>query len=504
MVPLVSLTIGGCGTGGHPTEQQSSASLEGQALVTSGLKAIYAKQNPDAPIATSAPSGALLKYFTGRIVSNIQVVEVVYGLGAPGDYIPQITNNTSPNIPSYYQGVLNSSHVDWLTEYNTTAPVPTPRTDQVLGRGSFLTRVVITPSAANNGSVIDDSNIKAELSAQLAAGILPAPTHDAAGNNNTYYAIFFPHGKQITLQGSASCVQFCAYHGTIANAGGLGEVYYGVHPDFQAGSGCEFGCGSASTAFGNMTEVASHELVETMTDPEVGLASVVGPPLAWYDSNFGEIGDICVGQLGSVVGSDGVTYEVQKEYSNTANDCIVTRGSGGAGGGGAGGAGAGGGGAGGAAAGGGGAGGAGAGGGGAGGAGAGGGGAGGAGAGGTGGSAGSAGKGGAGGAAGAAGSGGAGGGGGPCAGLCANPKSITWSGSYQSGAIGTGAVCLQTTQAVHGGNCGNFVSPRALQVNGQSRPCNAANWATIPPSRNGGYCVQTTAGNQPWSFITLW
>jgi len=104
-------------------------------------------------------------------------------------------------------------------------------------------------------------------------------------------------------------------------------------------------------------------------------------------------------------------------------------------------------------------------------------------------------------AAGAAGSAGAGG---PCAGLCANPKNITWSGSYQGGQIGTGAVCLQTTQVVHGGNCGNFVAPRTLSVNGQTRPCNNQNWPTIPPARNGGYCVQTTAGNQPWAFITLW
>src|SRR5205807_640524 len=34
---------------------------------------------------------------------------------------------------------------------------------------------------------------------------------------------------------------------------------------------------------------------------------------------------------------------------------------------------------------------------------------------------------------------------GPCAGLCANPTNFTISGSFQSGAIGAGAVCYQTT-----------------------------------------------------------
>ncbi len=92
----------------------------------------------------------------------------------------------------------------------------------------------------------------------------------------------------------------------------------------------------------------------------------------------------------------------------------------------------------------------------------------------------------------------------PCSGLCSNPKKFSWVGSYQSGNIGTGAVCLETTQVVHGGNCGNFVSPRTLRVNGELRPCNNLNWATIPPARNGGYCIQTTAGNHPWAFITTW
>ncbi|HEU4732243.1 MAG TPA: kelch repeat-containing protein [Kofleriaceae bacterium] len=271
---------------------------------------------------TSAPPGAHLQYFGGRIVSNVQVVQVIYGAGS---YIPQVTSTASPSMATFYQGVLNSAHVDWLTEYNTNTQPP-PNSNQTLGRGSFLGQATITPSAANNGTVIDDLQIQAELTAQIRAGNIPGPSHDALGNNNTYYALFFPHGKTITLGGAASCQVFCAYHGTIVDnaPGGPGEIYYGVHPDFQPGSGCELGCGAAQTQFGNYTQVASHELVETMTDPEVGLATVFGPPLAWADLVFSEIGDICNDQNGHVVGSDGITYDVQTEFSNTQNDCIVT------------------------------------------------------------------------------------------------------------------------------------------------------------------------------------
>ncbi len=273
------------------------------------------------PTPKSAPFGAHLNYFGGRVVSNVQVVQVIYG---GGSYIPQVTSTASPSVATFYQGVLNSPYVDWLREYNTTNQ-PGIATNQVIGRGSFASQVTIIPAPQNNGPVIDDSNIQAELAAQIQAGNIPAPAHDALGNNNTYYAVFFPHGKVVTIQGSASCQIFCAYHGTVANVPGFGEIYYGVHPDFQPGSGCEFGCGAASTVFGNYTQVASHELVETVTDPEVGLAQTFGPPLAWYDQGFNEeIGDLCNDQNAQVRGGDGVTYDVQTEFSNSQNDCIVS------------------------------------------------------------------------------------------------------------------------------------------------------------------------------------
>ena len=91
----------------------------------------------------------------------------------------------------------------------------------------------------------------------------------------------------------------------------------------------------------------------------------------------------------------------------------------------------------------------------------------------------------------------------PCTGLCSNPTIYTGP-SLQSGNIGTGAVCYQTTANLAGGNCGNFVSPRTLSVNGTQMSCNSGNWASLPAKRNGGYCITTTAGNQPWAFITTW
>jgi hypothetical protein len=93
---------------------------------------------------------------------------------------------------------------------------------------------------------------------------------------------------------------------------------------------------------------------------------------------------------------------------------------------------------------------------------------------------------------------------GPCGGLCSNPTVFTINGSYQSGNLGTGAICYQTTSTIHGGNCGNLVGSRKLTVNGTTESCNGQNWATIPAARNGGYCIQTTTGNHPWAYFTAW
>jgi hypothetical protein len=285
---------------------------------------------PEGPVdfATSPP-GAHLTYYGGRVVSNMQVVQVLWGTGGAGGsnghFLAQVVNTSTPSIATFYQQVLNSGYVDWLTEYNTdiTDFGGNPGTNQTIGHGSFSEQVAITP--VNTKTSLTDFEIQTELVNQIKAGHVPLPTADAAGNNNTYYAIFFPHGISINLSGSNSCSHggFCAYHGTIVASAPVGEIYYGVHPDMQAGSGCEFGCGAGPTPFDNYTSVASHEMVETITDCEVSLAPLNEPPLAWYDDVNGEIGDICNAQHGSIVGADTHTYTVQKEFSNVANDCIV-------------------------------------------------------------------------------------------------------------------------------------------------------------------------------------
>jgi hypothetical protein len=275
----------------------------------------------DANVATQtfpAPAGAHVTYYGGPVISNVQVIEVFYGTGS---YLPQLMPaSTPPNMPSFYTDITNSSYLDMLSEYNTAGLGG--GSNQRIGRGSFGGAFTITPSASNNGSIIDDAQIQNEISAQVRAGTLPAPTLDAVGLPNTVYMIHFPHGKTITMGGASSCMTggFCAYHGTLSLSSG--RLLYGVLPDMQDGSGCHTGCGSSASTFNNQTAVASHELAEAITDADVGLAIAVGPPLAWYDQNNGEIGDICNGQDTQAI-LNGTAYFVQTVFSNLFNACIA-------------------------------------------------------------------------------------------------------------------------------------------------------------------------------------
>jgi hypothetical protein len=263
----------------------------------------------------AAPAGAHLTYYGGKVISNVQVTQVLYGAGT---YTPEVSGTGAQSIAAFYAGVTNSAYLDWLSEYDTTinAANGQPGTQQHIGRGTFVSQKQIIPAAGNNGATVDDVNIQAELRAQINAGVLPMP------NANTLLAVYFRANQTITQGGSASGVQFCAYHGTVAASGNIPEFYYSVLPDFTTG-GMTSGCGSG-TRYQNETSVSSHELVEAVTDAEVGLATVLAPPLAWYDNTNGEIGDICNGQQATVAGGDGVTYTVQNEFSNHFNNCIAT------------------------------------------------------------------------------------------------------------------------------------------------------------------------------------
>ncbi len=254
-----------------------------------------------------------LNYYGGRVISNVQVA-VVFWTGG-------VNATTQSQIGGFYTTITNSAYLDMLSEYDTVGLTGFADgllgSNQLIGRGTVIGPYTITPST--NATTIDDTQIQAELQAQIAAGNLSVPATDGAGNVNTLYMVYFPLGYAITLQGFSSCHPggFCGYHGTYVN-NNL-SIPYGVMPDLSA-PGCNGSCGIGPTVFQNLTSVSSHELAESITDTEVGLANVFARPLAWYDANNNmEIGDICNHQHATLS-----AYTVQTEWSNLNNACIAS------------------------------------------------------------------------------------------------------------------------------------------------------------------------------------
>jgi hypothetical protein len=312
---LICSSLTGTAQRSQPTTPSENKTAQTESTHSRPRGVVLMRDHNSNPVGFAAPAGAHLTYFGGPVISNVHVVQVLWGNGS---YAPQVSATTTPSIASFFSDITNSTFMDMLSQYNTTI---SGGTNQTIGHGTFDGQFTIIPSVT--GNTIDDTQIQPELLAQINAGHLPAPVLDAAGNVNTLYMIYFPPGITITQGGSSSCVGggFCAYHGTTSNTIGGSHVLYGVHPDMQAGSGCAQGCGNSSV-FGNYTSVSSHEFAEAVTDADVGIATTFAAPLAWMDMNNGEIGDICNAQQGTFV-ANGTSYTIQLEFSNSANNCIL-------------------------------------------------------------------------------------------------------------------------------------------------------------------------------------
>ena len=241
-------------------------------------------------------AGPLL-YYGGPVISHAKVYAVFWGDAVPAE--------TKANIGPFFQNMLDSAYMDWLSEYSTNRAAVDGRagTGQTIGRGRYMGSITIEPS--NRSARLTDAQIQAELEAQIAAGRLPPPDAD------TLYMTYFPAGVSIGMDSEGSCSSFCAYHEGFKTKTGA-PVYYGVMPI------CDWGCGSG---FGALTSVSSHEAIEAITDPFPTPGSHPAYPQAWNTSGGDEIADLCTGRDAPLSGH-GVTSTVQALWKNSSNACF--------------------------------------------------------------------------------------------------------------------------------------------------------------------------------------
>jgi hypothetical protein len=189
-----------------------------------------------------------------------------------------------------------------------------------------------------NGSTTESvcltqSDIQNEVSSYVSARGLPTGL-------NTEYFVFTPPGVGSCFASSSSssdCAYtgYCGYHSDMSINSGASEIVYADMPWLYGTSGCDVSWFAGYANSGDIDStvgVFSHELSETMTDPNLN---------AWYDSSGNEIGDKCAytytpdAAAGAMAGlnnngsgywnvplSTG-DYLMQMEYDQRDGDCAV-------------------------------------------------------------------------------------------------------------------------------------------------------------------------------------
>ena len=223
----------------------------------------------------AAPAQApALTYRGGTLLTAARVFTFFWGAAWQQD--PQAA--LVQQLNDFFDYVLTSPLLDQLAEYSVQG--------MAIGHGSRTgTATVTDPQPAAS---VADADIQAFVQQQV-----------QQPDSGALYYVYLPPGVTVSLDGSASCSNFCGYHSDIG-----GSLFYAVMP-YPDCSGCVGGLSVVDA----LTSTSSHELCEAITDPV--------PGQGWYDDNNGEIGDICAWQTKQLGG-----YAVQLEWSNSSGACI--------------------------------------------------------------------------------------------------------------------------------------------------------------------------------------
>lgn len=227
-----------------------------------------------------------VQYYGGPVLSRVKVHIVYWGNGVSAGLKSQLNN--------FYSSIVDSTYMDQLAEYSTPS--------QKIGRGSLGETIVIQPK--NRSHSLSQAAMEQELEWQVSSGALPKPDADSL------YMIHFPDGYSIDISFGTSCQSWYADHEVYRSAK-VGDIFYAMFP-----------CGSAGTdAVSQLTEAASHELAEAITDPYAPLNGVTpAAPAAWLTPGADEIGDLCAWNAARLV-TKSQNFTVQSEWLNSKHAC---------------------------------------------------------------------------------------------------------------------------------------------------------------------------------------
>lgn len=239
----------------------------------------------------------VLTYHSGSLVANADVFLLFWGAEWQTD---QTHLATAQDVITLYQQIGTTGYACSWNEYSVI--------DQPIGLSTYHGAEVI-PSEPPNP--LADQTIRDTIVAEVAAGHAPAAT------DNTVYVVLPPSGVPVDIGGQTGCggtnFIFCGYHDSFRRNGTLFRYEVLPFPCDSQGGSCFFD--PQDDPGRSLQEVGSHELAETVTDPDGD---------GWNSDRTGdEIADICASSgcdADLVAGQQ--TLLVNSLWSNLAKGCV--------------------------------------------------------------------------------------------------------------------------------------------------------------------------------------
>jgi hypothetical protein len=227
--------------------------------------------------------------------------------------------NYTTLIPQFFNDLAVTTYMAITNQYPgscSSGPcTPEDYPGSVNTAGRFVDTTNPYPHLATTTDPLQDQDIRNEVQTIIQQNSLNPDL------NSEFFVLTGAGVHECMSPGVCTFNVFCAYHSSFTSNGKT--VLYAFLPDANSlGGGCQEGevvspNGQISTD--REIAVASHEFIETITDP---LGST------WLDAAGNEIGDKCNQQLGptqpdgSNVNLSGHHYAVQQQWSNLTASCV--------------------------------------------------------------------------------------------------------------------------------------------------------------------------------------
>jgi hypothetical protein len=291
LFPALFLSLFGCGDDGSTVPAAQPPAANPPAAPPTVLPVA-----PPAPVPYPAPHPAMPEVVSlgGKVLTAPRFVVVTYD----GDPFRD-------ELESFAAAIGRSQYWQDVTAEYGVGPA-------TVGRPVHLSETAAA-------SIDDATDLKPWLEAKLDG---THPEWDAS-DGQTIYVVYFPEGTTYHLQGFTGCKEFGASDNLLTRIDGSLVPYIAIPrcpnlPNLDA--------------WGTLTAVTSHELIEESTDPfKNAFVTNDDDDLAWaLMPPFSEIGDMCMAASPLYVKYPDLPHFVQRAWSNAAaragkNPCVPAR-----------------------------------------------------------------------------------------------------------------------------------------------------------------------------------